>query len=115
MYLPVTVYSTYHHTTRPKTHLTIFRPSPFLPSSLFSLSLSLSLYLPFISSKFDFRRLGLRTVAMLMSPWIPAGSVFQEPKGPYNDSQFELTSMVSTVKVRVYGCVCKCIKPPTHL
>ena len=42
--------------------------------------------------------------------------VLSEPKGPYNDSQFELTSMVSTVKVRVvYGCMCKCVKPPTHL
>ena len=53
---------------------------------------------------------------MLMSPWIPAGSVFQEPKGPYNDSQFELTSMVSTVKViRVHVCTCVFVTPTTHL
>ena len=35
---------------------------------------------------------------MLISPWIPKGSVFQEPKGPYNSSQFELTSICSTAK-----------------
>lgn len=32
--------------------------------------------------RFDFRRLGMRTSAMLISPWIPKGTVFQEPKGP---------------------------------
>lgn len=32
-------------------------------------------------TKFDFRRLGLRTSGMLMSPYIPAGTVFQEPQG----------------------------------
>ena len=35
---------------------------------------------------------------MLMSPYIPAGSVFQEPKGPMATSQFDLTSMCSTAK-----------------
>ena len=50
------------------------------------------------ATKFDFRRLGLRTVGMLISPYIPAGSVFQEPKGPYPDSQFDLSSMCSTAK-----------------
>ena len=49
-------------------------------------------------TKFDFRRLGLRTAGMLMSPYIPKGTVFQEPKGPYPDSQFDLSSMCSTVK-----------------
>eukprot|EP01062_Namystynia_karyoxenos_P007990 TRINITY_DN12818_c0_g1_i2.p1 TRINITY_DN12818_c0_g1~~TRINITY_DN12818_c0_g1_i2.p1 ORF type:complete len:503 (+),score=164.62 TRINITY_DN12818_c0_g1_i2:160-1668(+) len=48
---------------------------------------------------FDFRRLGLRTTAMLISPWVKKGSVFQEPKkGPTNTSQFELTSIPATVK-----------------
>ena len=28
--------------------------------------------------EFDFRRLGLRAASMLISPWIKAGSVFQE-------------------------------------
>lgn len=50
-------------------------------------------------AKFDFRRLGLRTSAMLISPWVARGTVFQEPKkGPYNTSQFELTSVPATVK-----------------
>eukprot|EP00932_Pfiesteria_piscicida_P013508 SRR837773.25083.p1 GENE.SRR837773.25083~~SRR837773.25083.p1 ORF type:complete len:242 (-),score=52.74 SRR837773.25083:51-752(-) len=47
---------------------------------------------------FDFRRLGLRSSAMLISPWVANASVFQEPKGPFNTSQFELTSTISTVK-----------------
>ena len=48
---------------------------------------------------FDFRRLGLRTTGMLISPWVPKGAVFQEPrKGPTNSSQFELTSVPATVK-----------------
>ena len=50
------------------------------------------------AKRFDFRRLGLRTSAMLISPWIPKGTVIQEPKGPYNTSQFELTSVAATVK-----------------
>ena len=50
------------------------------------------------AKRFDFRRLGLRTSAMLISPWIPKGTVIQEPKGPYNTSQFELTSVPATVK-----------------
>lgn len=48
---------------------------------------------------FDFRRLGLRSAAMLISPWVEKGAVFQEPKkGPMNTSQFELTSIAATVK-----------------
>ena len=48
---------------------------------------------------FDFRRLGLRTAAMLISPLVPKGAVFQEPRrGPTNSSQFELTSVPATVK-----------------
>ena len=47
---------------------------------------------------FDFRRLGLRVAAMLISPWVAKSSVFQEPKGPTNSSQFELTSVPATVK-----------------
>lgn len=35
---------------------------------------------------------------MLMSPWVKAGSVFQEPKGPTNSSQFDLTSVPATLK-----------------
>ena len=45
------------------------------------------------------RRLGLRAAAMLISPLVPKGAVFQEPqRGPSNTSQFELTSVASTVK-----------------
>ena len=46
---------------------------------------------------FDFRRLGLRTAAMLISPMVAQG-VIQEPNGPFDSSQFELTSVASTVK-----------------
>jgi phospholipase C len=48
---------------------------------------------------FDFRRLGLRTTAMLISPWVAKGAVFQEPKaGPTPTSQFELSSVPATLK-----------------
>ena len=35
---------------------------------------------------FDFRRLGLRSGAMLISPLVERGSVFQEPRGPFAGS-----------------------------
>jgi len=54
---------------------------------------------PKCGEAFDFRRLGLRTTAMLISPWVAKGTVFQEPsKGPTKTSQFELTSVVATAK-----------------
>lgn len=54
---------------------------------------------PDCGPEFDFRRLGLRTTAMLISPWVAKGAVYQEPKrGPTNTSQFELTSVPATIK-----------------
>jgi len=54
---------------------------------------------PKCGSPFDFRRLGLRSSAMLISPWVGEGVVFQEPrKGPTNTSQFELTSVAASIK-----------------
>jgi phospholipase C len=47
---------------------------------------------------FDFRRLGLRAGAMLISPLVDGGVVFQEPRGPTPTSQFELTSVPATIK-----------------
>jgi hypothetical protein len=55
---------------------------------------------------FDFRRLGLRTTGMLLSPWVKKGAIFQEPQAPFgsegrsptNTSQFELTSVAASVK-----------------
>jgi len=35
---------------------------------------------------------------MLISPWVPKGSVFQRPTGPTPTSEFELTSIPATVK-----------------
>jgi hypothetical protein len=35
---------------------------------------------------------------MLISPWVTKSAVFQEPRGPMNTSQFELTSVPATVK-----------------
>lgn len=49
-------------------------------------------------NKFDFRRLGLRTSSMLISPLVAKGSVFQEPTGPTNTSQFDHTSVLATMK-----------------
>ena len=47
-------------------------------------------------SKFDFRRLGGRSTAMMMGGKVPK-AVFQEPDGPTNTSQFDLTSIAATV------------------
>lgn len=47
-------------------------------------------------SKFDFRRLGGRSTALLMGGKVPK-AVFQEPDGPTNTSQFDLTSIAATV------------------
>ena len=47
-------------------------------------------------NKFDFRRLGGRSAALLMGGKVP-NAVFQEPeKGPSNTSQFDLTSVAAT-------------------
>jgi phospholipase C len=51
---------------------------------------------------FDFRRLGGRAPAFVISPWVPQGAVFQEPRGKAarfgNSSQFELSSIPATAK-----------------
>ena len=48
---------------------------------------------------FDFRRLGLRVPAMLISPWVREGSVIQAPRaGPFASSQFEHSSIPATIK-----------------
>ena len=50
-------------------------------------------------SGFDFKRLGLRTTAMVISPWVKKASIIQEPqKGPYNTSQWEHSTASSTIK-----------------
>ena len=53
---------------------------------------------PGCPSKFDFRRLGGRAPAFLMSPWIPKGVVFQEPKAKSSTAQFDLSSISATAK-----------------
>jgi phospholipase C len=45
---------------------------------------------------FDFRRLGLRSTAVLMSPWVGKGAVFQQPKAG-KQSQFEHSSISATL------------------
>jgi len=47
---------------------------------------------------FDFRRLGLRAAAMLISPWIAPKTLIGEPRGPTLTSQWELTSVPATIK-----------------
>ena len=50
---------------------------------------------------FDFRRLGLRVAAFLISPWIPANTVIQHPSGPAAEkkgSRYDLTSGIATAK-----------------
>jgi phospholipase C len=48
--------------------------------------------------KFDFKRLGPRVTSIIASPWIPKGTVIQEPKGPYASSQWEHSSISATIK-----------------
>lgn len=51
------------------------------------------------SHPFDFRRLGLRSTAYAMSPWIPAHTLIKDPvKPPQPTSKFNLVSLVSTVR-----------------
>jgi hypothetical protein len=47
---------------------------------------------------FDFKRLGMRTASMLISPWLPKNTLIQEPRGPTPTSQFEHSSIPATVK-----------------
>jgi len=47
---------------------------------------------------FDFKRLGVRVPTLLISPWIPAGTVLHEPNGPTSTSQYEHSSIPATVK-----------------
>jgi len=47
---------------------------------------------------FDFKRLGIRMPTLLISPWIEKGTVIGRPDGPYPTSEYELTSIVGTVK-----------------
>jgi len=48
---------------------------------------------------FDFTRLGVRIPCVMVSPWIPKGTVVHSPQiKPYNTSQFELSSIPATVK-----------------
>ena len=59
-------------------------------------------------SKFDFRRLGGRSAAMLMGGLVPKGAVFQGPKkGPTNTSHFEcvLTSKLVAL-AHVVALIC---------
>lgn len=50
---------------------------------------------------FEFDRLGLRIPTLLISPWIPKGVVESSPSNPsmpYPNSQYELTSIMATVR-----------------
>ncbi|KAJ3669634.1 hypothetical protein LUZ60_011584 [Juncus effusus] len=47
---------------------------------------------------FKFDRLGVRVPTILVSPWIDRGVVVHEPNGPKSTSQFEHSSIPSTVK-----------------
>ena len=50
------------------------------------------------TTDFDFRRLGLRVAAYLISPWIPPNTAIQRPSGPTAGSQYDLTSGIATAK-----------------
>jgi len=54
------------------------------------------------SNGFRFDRLGIRVPTVVVSPWIPKGTVVHEPKGPVASSQYDTTSVMSTVN-RIFG------------
>ena len=49
------------------------------------------------SRYWNFTSLGLRVTSFLISPWVEKGVVIQEPSGPTNTSQFELSSIPATI------------------
>ncbi len=50
---------------------------------------------------FGFDRLGLRVPTILVSPWIPAGTVYRVPQGPDEEiTPFDHTSLLKTVEMR---------------
>ena len=54
---------------------------------------------------FDFTRLGIRVPTLLISPWVPKGTVIKQPlpsEKPQPNSEFDLTSIISTVK-NIFG------------
>ena len=52
---------------------------------------------------FDFRRLGLRSTALLASPWVAKGAVFQEPAaGPYVKTQIHTATYHNTLQYCIY-------------
>mmetsp|Transcript_2808 Transcript_2808/g.6538 ORF Transcript_2808/g.6538 Transcript_2808/m.6538 type:complete len:493 (+) Transcript_2808:19-1497(+) len=54
---------------------------------------------------FHFDRLGIRIPTLLISPWVQKGKVVSEPseaQKPQNNSEFDLTSILSTVK-KIFG------------
>eukprot|EP01064_Diplonema_japonicum_P019543 TRINITY_DN2828_c3_g4_i1.p1 TRINITY_DN2828_c3_g4~~TRINITY_DN2828_c3_g4_i1.p1 ORF type:complete len:481 (+),score=158.78 TRINITY_DN2828_c3_g4_i1:39-1481(+) len=53
---------------------------------------------PSFPDKFDFTRLGVRIPTLLISPWIKKGTVIHKPDGPQPNSEYELTSLLSTLK-----------------
>jgi len=46
---------------------------------------------------FNFTRIGIRVPAVIASPWLDKGSVVHKPKGPKPDSEFEHSSVISTL------------------
>ncbi|KAI9304565.1 phosphoesterase [Cunninghamella echinulata] len=49
-------------------------------------------------TNFNFDRLGVRVPAILISPWVKKGAVIHEPKGPFENSQYEHSSIPATIK-----------------
>jgi len=53
-------------------------------------------------NKFAFDRLGVRIPALIISPWIPKNTVIHTPTGPTTTSQYDATSIQSTVS-KIFG------------
>jgi len=53
-------------------------------------------------SHYNFDRIGIRVPTVVVSPWIPKGTVVHAPSGPTPTSQFEHSSIAATVR-KLFG------------
>jgi len=51
---------------------------------------------------FRFDRQGIRVPTVVVSPWVPAGTVVHEPQGPLPSSQYDTTSIMATAN-KIFG------------
>lgn len=51
-----------------------------------------------IGKPFNFTRLGVRVPTIIVSPWVPKGTIINRPQGPTATSQYDHSSLCATLK-----------------